>query len=162
MKSRAQGTRRDWQDGPLAALSAEEEGCWTIYACIGELLLSFVRWHSAIFLLRRLATLDVSQDDYSSTLVAVGFTGLRAQRDDVTSYSDDCLSGALDILPRCSPHPAEEWEWCFHISDALNLLSKTISSELFYFLCGADLNVAEPVKHIQSFSFMLLHAGTES
>ena len=30
MKSRAQGTRRDWQDGPLAVLSAEEEGCWTI------------------------------------------------------------------------------------------------------------------------------------
>ena len=80
-------------------------------------------------------------------------TGLRAQRDDVTSYSDDCLSAALDILPRCSPHPAEEWEWCFHISDALNLLSKTISSELFYFLCGTDLNVAEPVKHTRSFFF---------
>lgn len=147
---------------PTGCLICRRRGLLNYHACIGELALSFVRWHSAIFLLRRLAALDVSQDDYSSTLVAVGFTGLRAQRDDVTSYSDDCLSGALDILPRCSPHPAEEREWCFHISDALNLLSKTISSELFYFLCGADLNVAEPVKHTQSFFFMLLCAGTES
>lgn len=40
-------------------------------------------------------------------------------RDDVTSYSDDCLRGALDILPICSP--AEDWELCFHISDGCKL-----------------------------------------
>lgn len=101
------GTRRGLA-GWLANSLSLEGGCWTIMH-VSDNWFWAVAFHG--FLLCRSAALDVSRDDFSFALVAVGSQG-KGPRDDVTSKSNDWLNGTLDILWRCSPHPAEELEWC--------------------------------------------------
>lgn len=69
------GDKKGLAGWPTGCLICRRRGLLNYHACIGELVLGFVRWHAAIFLFRRLAALDVSLDDYSSTLVAVGSQG---------------------------------------------------------------------------------------
>lgn len=134
MKSKAQG---QGGTGSLAACLSRKRGLLNYHPCIRQLVLGLVLWHSTILLLCRLAAVETSQDDYSSAL------GSQDPGDDVTSYSYDCLSGALDVLLRYNPHPG----MLFLLFKCPLFLNCKLRA--FYFLCGADLNIVELAKHAQ-------------